>query len=614
MPTRPVTPPRQRRDRHLRAVFFLVVAAATVGLALLLYTFAVLNDFERQTLDARFSLRGARPPKNVVVVAIDNESLLRLNARFPFRRRIYAPLLDNLRRDGARLVVFDIEFNDPTDPADDLALYEAVGRAHGKVVLATSEVGPGGSTNVFGGAENLARVGARVGNAQLPNDRYAVLRRMPFSVQELKSLAVVSAEAATRRTVRRSNLGGATAWIDYAGPPKTIRFVPFWRVARGRFPAGTFRDKVVVVGASAPKLGDIHATPTSGSAVMAGVEVQANEVSTALRGFPLRSAPGYLDILLIALLGLVAPVVSIRRSPLVAGACAVGAGAAFAAAAQLAFDHGVVLSVVYGLIALATSAVLSLGLHYVLTAVERERVRDVFSRFVPEQVVDQVLAQTNADLRLGGHQSTATVMFCDLRGFTTSAERLPADQVIDLLNQYLGAMSETILAHGGTLVSYIGDGIMAVFGAPIEQPDHADRAVAAAREMVTERLPGFNEWLAEQGLGNGYKMGIGIHTGPIMSGNVGSARRLEYTAVGDTVNTASRVEGLTKGTPYSVFVADSTYTLLSSRADLVDVGEYEIRGREQTLKLWALPADAAPCPEPTAESVDRPVASETPVR
>jgi adenylate cyclase len=165
--------------------------------------------------------------------------------------------------------------------------------------------------------------------------------------------------------------------------------------------------------------------------------------------------------------------------------------------------------------------------------------------------------------------------------------------VIEVLNQYLGAMTETILAHGGTLVSYIGDGIMAVFGAPIAQPDHADRALAAAAEMTEERLPQFNAWLRQRGLGDGFAMGIGLNTGPIMSGNVGSARRLEYTAVGDTVNTASRIEGLTKETPYSVFVADATYSLLTARTDLVDVGEHEIRGRTRTLRIWALPSAPA---------------------
>ena len=156
-------------------------------------------------------------------------------------------------------------------------------------------------------------------------------------------------------------------------------------------------------------------------------------------------------------------------------------------------------------------------------------------------------------------------MFSDLRGFTSFAETLEPAQVIASLNRYLTAMSEAILDHGGTLVAYMGDGIMAVFGAPLEQDDHADRALAAAREML-DRLEGFNEWLREEGLHEGFKMGIGLNSGQVMSGHVGSERRLEYTALGDTTNTAARLEGMTKGTPYQLYVADSTRSRLTQPA------------------------------------------------
>jgi adenylate cyclase len=163
-------------------------------------------------------------------------------------------------------------------------------------------------------------------------------------------------------------------------------------------------------------------------------------------------------------------------------------------------------------------------------------------------------------------------------------------------------MSSAILDHGGTLVAYMGDGIMAVFGAPLEQSDHADRAVAASKEMLRVRLPAFNRWLAENGMPSGFRMGIGLNTGQVMSGNVGSERRMEYTAVGDTTNTASRIEGMTKGTPYQLFVSDATYKLLETEADgLVEHGEVPVRGRQETIKLWALPD------EPSA-----PDAAETP--
>jgi len=150
------------------------------------------------------------------------------------------------------------------------------------------------------------------------------------------------------------------------------------------------------------------------------------------------------------------------------------------------------------------------------------------------------------------------------------------------------------MSHGGTLVSYTGDGIMAVFGAPIAQPDHAERAFAASREMVEVRLPRWNAWLRENKLGEGFKMGLGLNSGPFMSGNIGSAQRLAYTAMGDTINTASRIEAMTKGTPYMLFVADSTKELLSqeSAADLVYIDEVEVRGRTTRLKLWALPTQS----------------------
>ena len=139
-------------------------------------------------------------------------------------------------------------------------------------------------------------------------------------------------------------------------------------------------------------------------------------------------------------------------------------------------------------------------------------------------------------------------------------------------------MSDAILDHGGTLVAYMGDGIMAVFGAPIEQPDHGDRALAAAREMLGERLERFNGWLRAAGLGEGFRMGIGLNSGTVISGQVGSERRMEYTTVGDTTNTAARLEAMTKGTPHQLFLAESTKEALSDADGLVFVDEMPVRG------------------------------------
>jgi adenylate cyclase len=167
-----------------------------------------------------------------------------------------------------------------------------------------------------------------------------------------------------------------------------------------------------------------------------------------------------------------------------------------------------------------------------------------------------------------------------------------------VLNHYLSEMSDAILDHGGTLVAYMGDGIFAVFGAPLELPDHADRALATAREMLEVRLPRFNAWLREEGLSEtGFRMGIGLNSGHVMSGHVGSERRVEYAAVGDTTNTASRIEGLTKGTPHQLLFSGSTKEALTSPpADLAHVGESEIRGRTATLELWTIAQPEEPGP------------------
>jgi adenylate cyclase len=179
-------------------------------------------------------------------------------------------------------------------------------------------------------------------------------------------------------------------------------------------------------------------------------------------------------------------------------------------------------------------------------------------------------------------------MFTDLRGFTSFSESRPAEEVIRVINQFLSEQTDTIMAHGGTLISYLGDGILAAFGAPIEQADHADRALAAAQEMLGPRMESFNKWLRERGVDEEFATGIGINSGIFMAGNVGSQDRLEYTVIGDTVNTASRIESLTKGSGHAMFIAESTRFMLTREPPPLEyVGEFEIRGRAGRMKIWA---------------------------
>jgi adenylate cyclase len=596
---------------RLRTILLVAVAVVSAGAMLGARAGDIGRALELQSLDARFSIRGdQKVPSDVAVIQINDVTFDELKARcgscarWPFSRALHAEAVDRLREAGAAAIAYDVQFTEESDDPDaDNALVEAVQRARPRVVLATTEVDQNGHSSVFGGDDVLREIGARAGNAGLPQDPGGVYRRLEYSVEKLKTFAVRAAEVKERRTIARSEMPHGEVLIDYAGGPGRIETFSFSRLLAGRIPAGALRGRAVVVGAAAPSLQDVHPTPTSGDKLMSGPEIQANAIETVLEEFPLRYTSGVFNVLAIILLGVITPLLSLFTRPRNALGIGIGLGVAYLVGSQVAFNAGHVVPLVHPLTALVTSAVGSLGVHYLGAAVERQRTRDLFARFVPAQVVDQVVARTGEGLRLGGEAMVATVLFSDIRGFTTFSESHPPDRVIRILNEYLTAMSDAILDHGGTLTSYIGDGIMAVFGAPIEMPDHADRALAAAREMLGAKLDAFNEWIREEeGILVPFRMGVGLNTGPVMSGNVGSERRCEFTCIGDTVNTASRLEGMTKGQPFPLLFADSTRELLHTQPDDIHfIDELEVRGRKGKVRVWSLATERVTVtPQPPA--------------
>jgi adenylate cyclase len=599
---------------RLRVLLLLLVALGTCAIGIVTYSTRVLGSLEGSTINGRFAIRGTeKPPSNIVLVAIDNKTLQDLN-NWPYPRSFYSRLLDHLAAQHPAAIAFDLELGDKSSlgktcqpvpglslPCDDLDLLNAIGMHKNLTVFATTapSVKNDGQMRFLGynnGTTILRQSGSRPGAALFPtNQPGGVYRQMGYSVQNIDTLPVATVKVATRKRVRPFS---EDQWIDYPGAAHTIPWVSFSSVydpkkygaptanVGGKNVAVNFRGKIVVVGATQLSLQDFHATSTDGQ--MPGPEIQADAIGTILQGFPLKSVPGWINVVLIVLLAVAVPVASLRVGPVAALAITTALAALFSLGTQLAFNSGRVNAFVYPMATLILSAGGALSVQLVTEAFERIRTRDLFARFVPENVVDEVLA--NADgLRLGGVQREGTVMFTDLRGFTSFAETLTPPQVIDVLNHYLSEMSDAILNHGGTLVAYMGDGIFAVFGAPLQMEDHADRALATAREMLTVRLPRFNDWIHSEGLGDGFRMGIGLNSGHVMSGHVGSERRVEYAAVGDTTNTASRIEALTKGTPHQLLLSGSTKDALTSTpADLVHVGETDIRGRVGTLELWTV--------------------------
>jgi adenylate cyclase len=589
-----VTSPRKLRRRREIALLFVVIAAATIGIVA--HATHLMRTLELQSVDGRFSVRGTQPvPDDIAIVEVDDRTFSELGVQWPFPRNLHARVIDRLREAGAGVIAVDIQFTEKTTPRQDNALVRAVARAGG-VVLSTTEVDERGHSRVLGSEAVVREIGARAANTSFIPEPGGKFRKMHYEIDGLVSFGVAVAEAATGEAIEPSEMeGDGEAWIDYRGPPKTFARYSYSRVLRGQVPASAFRGKAVIVGASAPALQDVHPTSTTGDELMPGPEIQANAAWTAEHGFPLSSSGLVVDLLLILLMAAAPAAATLRMKAAPALIVALALGLLYVGATQLAFDAGAVLPLVYPLLALTLSALGALAVNYVLNALERQRVHDTFARFVPPAVVNEVLARTDDDLRLGGIRREATVLFSDLRGFTSFSESLPPDVVIEVLNRYLEEMSDAIMDHGGTLVTYMGDGIMAVFGAPLEQPDHADRALAAAREMLDVRLSHFNAWMQEKDMGRGFDMGIGLNSGMVMSGQVGSERRIEYTAIGDTTNTAARLEGMTKGTGHKLFLADSTRLAMRAEApDLELVGEHEVRGRTQAITVWTVPTRSEP--------------------
>ena len=577
------------RGPRSRRIALLVVALVAVGAGIAVYATGVLNRVEHSSVDARFDVRGDRKPNpDIVIVEVDDTTFHDLQRRWPFPRSLHAQVIRRLAAAGARAIGYDVQFTEPTTVNEDNALIEAV-KAAPRMVLSTTEVDKHGHSGVFGGDAVVRSVGARVGDAVDDTDGDGVWRRFFAAYQGLASFPVAVAERATGRPVDRKRFDDGEAWIDYAGPPDTYPIVPFSRVLRGQVPPSTFKNRIVIVGMGAPTLHDTHTTPTSGRGEMIGPEVWANAVATLLDDFPLRSTPGWLNVVLVALLGLVVPAAGLRWGALRTLALGIGLAAVFLVGAQLAFNSGWITPVIAPLLALALGAVGTLGVVGFLAALDRERTRTQFARFVPESVVDTVLAQAHG-ARLGGVRTEATVLFCDLRGSTAHA-RAHEPRARDRGHQPLFDRDDRRRRrprrHAGRLPRRR---LLALFGVPLAQPDHADRALAAAREMAGERLAAVNAALRAEGLEHDLEIGIGVCSGELMAGNVGSDQRMEYTAIGDPANVASRLEGLTKGTGHRVFIADATKVLLHDGAadGLVEVDELQARGRSAPVRTWTL--------------------------
>jgi adenylate cyclase len=383
--------------------------------------------------------------------------------------------------------------------------------------------------------------------------------------------------------------------INYLGPEGLIPTYSAAALLNGTMPADALKDKIVIVGATAVGIYDLRVTPFSGT--YPGVEVQATIMDNMLRGNFLRTPPFGLVIMLLilaalaVLLGLSLP----RFSAAWAFIFTLIVMEGYVALNYLLFTRqGLQLELFYplGLIVLVYLGVTMQ--RFLAEERERERIRKTFESYVAPTVVQEMLKHPE-QLRLGGERREITVLFTDIRGFTSMSEHLDPEALVKLLHDFLNPMSNIIINQGGTIDKYMGDAIMALFGAPLIQSDHPRLACRAALEMVAT-LEALNRTWAEQGRPP-LKVGVGVNTGPVAVGNMGSDRLFDYTAIGDNVNLASRLEGLNKYYGTNILISETTGKALGNGFILRDIDLVRVKGKAQAARIYELLGEGEPDPE-----------------
>jgi adenylate cyclase len=373
--------------------------------------------------------------------------------------------------------------------------------------------------------------------------------------------------------------------IHYA-PRDPRRYISAADILSGNFDPKRIADHIVLVGSSAAGLNDLKATPISPD--MPGVEIHAQMIEQILQqDFLFRPNWGPGAEILFALLGGLVLIVAIPRFGALPGAAVGGCAMALAGAVSwLAFRNGqVLIDPVYPMTVLVAVYLFSTLLNYRLTERQQREIRQAFSLYMSPHYVEE-LARNPEKLVLGGEIRMMTIMFCDIRGFTSMSEGMTSHELGQLINEFLTPMTEIIMEHKGTIDKYIGDCIMAFWNAPLDDPDHAKNAVAAAQGM-RRRLVELNDAWAAEGR-RSLHVGIGVNTGECSVGNFGSNQRFNYSLLGDPVNLSSRLEGLTKLYGVDLIIGEESAKRLDDPG-LLELDLVAVKGKQQAVRIYTLP-------------------------
>jgi len=584
------------------------VAGAAWGVALALSFTPAWRTVELAGFDW-LTITGQPPQADlpIVIVGIDEPSFGELRMQWPWPRHFHARLIDSLREAGAAAIGFDVVFPEPSQlPSDDQRLAEAVGRA-GNVVLAAEE-----AVHETAYEQRKIRVeplpelvsaGGAVGFIGVSLDRDSVVRRLPpaRNVFWRRVLDVYGQRVSLPPLpdVRPGDL------IRFRGPGWPFRYASYYQALDpvSFLPRDFFKDRMVLVGLAvkpSPELetrqADLFITPLWAwegreGRLTPGVEVQAQMVATVLDRRVVREVPEALVLVVMVAVAICITWLMRPWQPLRSGARCLGLAAGVAGSSFVLFRYfdrwlpGAAI-----LLGLALAYVGEGGLSFLREQALRRRIREAFSHYVSPHLVEEMIAHPDR-LRLGGERRVLTILFSDLAGFTTLAERLSPEEVVRLLNRYLTEVAQVVIDSGGTVDKFLGDGVMAFWNAPLEDPDHALHAcrAAVAMQAAIARLRG--EFV--QSGGTAIHMRVGIHTGSVIVGNMGSQTRFDYTAAGDDVNLTSRLEGANKVYGTDILLSETTAAAVVARFPLRHVDRVRVKGRTQAVEIFTVAAEPA---------------------
>jgi adenylate cyclase len=546
-----------------------------------------LDEIAFDVISVASAPRVAHAP--VVIVGIDEQSFAEVGARWPWSRAVHARLTRALTQAGASVIAFDVLFSEPADPAGDAAFARAI-RASGRVLLAGDMVYR--ETEHYRGlqrVEPLARLreaGAATGISSIEVSRDQVVRAVP---QDPDALWRVALERHGR--VLDVPPGALIRYVE----PSDLRQVSYYQALDPEqfLSPGVFKDKIVLVGLvlkTSPDPGqryaDTYATPflRFTGLYSPGVEIHAHLVASAFAGHALVPLPRAL-VWALGALALALGAWTMRQwSALRCSLIAAGWVAALALAAWLAverFDRWLAIALPAGVM---IGLYLGRGATAYLDELRRKlEIRRAFSLYVAPEVVAEMATHPER-LSLGGSRRELTLLFTDLAGFTSMSEGMAPEDVAAVINQYLTRMSAVVLAHGGTIDKFIGDAVMAFWGAPLEDRSHALHATQAAIAMQAEMA----RWRAElEAHGRpGVHMRVGVHTGVVVVGNMGSKDRLAYTAIGDAVNLAARLEPLNRFYGTEILLSGETATQVGGQVALREVDRVRVKGKQEAVAIY----------------------------